>query len=129
LVAPAAWESEGAAFALVLHRCDDGTFNVAIVNWGHGLEWHPARLHPATGGVQRTPAIDLRGVPRERLTDSGFWFVLYRMLFIQHATPTGPSLLYDTLLPALVDQPTLAGVAGAAPSSLRWHDPPLSHDA
>jgi hypothetical protein len=37
--------------------------------------------------------------------------------------------LYDTLLPALVDQPTLAGVAGAAPSSLRWHDPPLSHDA
>jgi hypothetical protein len=129
LVAPAAWESEGAAFALVLHRCDDGTFNVAIVNWGHGLEWHPARLHPATGGVQRTPAIDLRGVPRERLTDSGFWFVMYRMLFIQHATPTGPSLLYDTLLPALVDQPTLAGVAGAAPSSLRWHDPPLSHDA
>ena len=100
LVVPAAWDVNSMAFVLVLHRTDEGSFNVAVCNWGQGIDRHPAKLNPATGGVQRTPAVDLRGVARERLVDTGFWFILYRMLFVKevrvsrqlhtprHLTPT-----------------------------------------
>ena len=83
LVVPAAWDVNSMAFVLVLHRTDEGSFNVAVCNWGQGIDRHPAKLNPATGGVQRTPAVDLRGVARERLVDTGFWFILYRMLFVK----------------------------------------------
>ena len=64
---------------------------------------------------------------RDRLIDSGFWFVLFRMLFLQGSTPRGPALLYDTLLPALTDMPALAH-ATTHEEQLRWHAPPLSGD-
>ena len=76
-----------------------------MCNWGPGIDRHPARLHAATGGAQRTPAVDLRGVARERLIDSGFWFMLFRTIYVPNATPRGPALLYDGLLPALTDMP------------------------
>ena len=128
LVVPAAWDRDGAAFLLVLHRSDEGSFNVAVCNWGPGIDRHPVRLHASTGGAQRTPCLDLRGVPRERLIDSGFWFVLFRMVFLPQAMPRGPPLLYDTLLPALTDMPALSHAATAHPDQLRWHAPPLSGD-
>ena len=73
LAVPMAWDTDESAFVLVLHRTDEGAFSVALCNWGPGIERHPARLHAATGGVQRTPAMDMRGVARERLIDTGFW--------------------------------------------------------
>ena len=129
LVVPAAWERDGPAFLLICHRYDEGHFNVAVCNWGPGIDRHPARLHPATGGTQRTPSLDLKGVERERLIDSGFWLLVFRMLYLPQSTPRGPALLYDGLLPALTDMPVLAQLAGPQPASqLRWHDPPLSGD-
>ena len=109
-------------------REDEGSFNVAVCNWGPGIDRHPARLHAATGSAQRTPAIDLRCVPRERIIDSSFWFVLLRMIFLPASAPRGPPLLYDTLLPALTDMPALSHAATRPTDELRWHDPPLSGD-
>ena len=115
-------------YLLIISQFHPLLIDVALCNWVQGIDRHPARLHAATGGVQRTPAVDLRAVPRERLIDTGFWFVLYRMAFLTQSQPRGPALLYDTLLPALTDMPVLSHAAAAPPMALRWRDPPLSGD-
>jgi len=67
-------------------------------------------------------------VPRERLADSGFWFLLYRPMYAPK--PSGSpaeaaAQVYGTLLPALNDQPIMAAVNEA---TVRWRAPPLGAD-
>ena len=67
-------------------------------------------------------------VPRERLADSGFWFLLYRQMYAAKPS-TSPAeaaaQVYGTLLPALNDQPLMAAVNA---TTLRWRAPPLGAD-
>ena len=121
----------GGAYLLVLQRADEKYFSVTLVNTGLGLEYHPCRADPRTGLLQRNLGVVLRKVPRERLADSGFWFLLYRRVFapregMPKSAGEAPAHVYGTLLPALNDQPLMAGVDAA---TLRWRAPPLGADA
>jgi len=111
LVCPAAHTPNGdTAFLLVLRRDDERTFSVSACATGAAcLRRHPCRRNPASGHLEYSTSLTVRGVPRERLADSSFWFLLFRQPY--GATTSANSsngetaLLYDVLLPALNDTP------------------------
>ena len=94
-----------AAFLLVLRRDTERLCSLTVCNTGAGLEWHPSRIDAADGSALRNATLRLSEVPRDRLTDSAFWYLLYRELFAPKAASAdpgtrGPGCLYGRLLPA-----------------------------
>ena len=128
LVVPAAHAPSGdSSFLLVLRRDDDSTFSVSVAaSGGAPLRRHPARRNSASGQLEYATSLVVRGVPRDRLADSAFWFLLLRQPY-GSPLPAGHadgSLLYEVLLPALSDTPLSASAAEAG--GLWWGAQPLS---
>ena len=120
-----------AAFLLVLRRDTERLCSLTVCNTGAGLEWHPSRIDAADGSALRNATLRLSEVPRDRLTDSAFWYLLYRELFAPKAASAdpgtrGPGCLYGRLLPALNTRPLAANLATAADA--KWSARPLGGD-
>ena len=128
LTIPLAWSAHARALLLVLHRTSEALFSVTVCNCGDGADRHPSRLDGASGGVERATSLPLLDVRMEQVTDSGFWFLVFRGLFVASAKNAGPATFYDQLLPALTARPVLAQVGPDNPY-VRWRTPPLSSDA
>ena len=88
---------------------------------------HPNSTPTPTPELDPQPAVASK-VPRERLADSGFWFLLYRQMYAAKPSSSpaeAAAQVYGTLLPALNDQPLMAAVNA---TTLRWRAPPLGAD-
>eukprot|EP01047_Picozoa_sp_COSAG01_P124736 COSAG01_NODE_53745_length_337_cov_0.478992_1_plen_112_part_11 len=63
-------------------------------------------------------------VPAARVTDTVFWFMIYRMM-VYPSPDHGPKVFYERLLPYLNSKPLMANVdADTTP----WRCPPLGND-
>lgn len=133
----------------VLHCDSFEEFTLAICSTGDGLEYHPARLDPATGATQYNSPLLLRKIPAHKIRDGSVWFVLLRAALFPDAKYTS-ALLYQTVYPFLNSRPILANLssveaAGGAPPSpppslqqagrppvppipARWLTPPATGD-
>lgn len=63
-----------------------------------GFDYHNARLDEETGKMKRNICLSLDDIPVWRLSDSSFWFMLFRMK-IWSSTKHTCKFLYETLLP------------------------------
>lgn len=83
IILPGGWinETEGDGVLIyVLERKDATTFSFSVINTGGpGLvEYHPVNANSATD-VKYKLALVVDNVPAEKVNDSAFWFLLYRM--------------------------------------------------
>lgn len=90
-----------------------GTCRLTVVNTGEGIDYHAATYVGESAEPGRDPpqvrhsfTFSLDNIPLVRLTDSAFWFALFRGLVFPHEQ-NGPQLLYETLLPYLNDRPLM----------------------
>jgi hypothetical protein len=54
----------------------------------------PVRVDPATGRMTYSHSIRLTGVPARKISDSSFWFLLFRPLVYRSQKQDGPTFLY-----------------------------------
>lgn len=127
LVAPAGWStgSGGHVMLLILTRSltQLDKYSFAIVNTGEGLEYHAAHADPVTAEIKRNLAFVLHDVPAIRVTDTIFWFMIYRMM-VYPDEANGPQIFYERLLPFLNSKPLMANVDETTP----WRQPPHGND-
>ncbi|KAL1524752.1 hypothetical protein AB1Y20_019635 [Prymnesium parvum] len=123
LLLPAGWKTEDNSWYFVTITVEPEvvatpnqpcrSFRVAISNaGGEGMEWHGATAKD-TPKIKHRGTIVLPGVRGERLRDEGFWTMLYGMSGHMpgdsgRRAQMGPTLLYETLLPWLVEAPMSA---------------------
>ena len=114
------------ALLLVLRRVSEAAFSLAVFNFGEGLGYHAVRPEAREAAVQDAYNMPLvvEDIPRERLTDSSFWFFLYKMLVFP-SNNNGPRALYNVLLPYLNHKPLGANVR---PDTDHWAPAPFGGD-
>ena len=119
-----------AAFLLVLRRDTERLCSLTVCNTGAGLEWHPSRIDAADGSALRNATLRLSEVPRDRLTDSAFWYLLYRELFAPKAASADRARAAPAAstagCAALNTRPLAANLATAADA--KWSARPLGGD-
>ena len=111
LMLPGGWrtsDKEGHALMYVLLR-ESSSFTFAVSNTGDGLDYHPARSEVNPPKLKRALSIVCDKIPVQRLSDSSFWFMLFRPMVYPHETNTG-SYIYEILLPYLNQRPVISSV-------------------
>lgn len=91
------------------------------------LEYHPAKVDPATGSLSHATPLLLRDIPSVRLCDGAFW---YLALLVEHKDLAHASALYERLLPALNGRPLLSNWSNEAladPNPAGLRAPATSH--
>ena len=76
--------------------------------------YHAAHADPLTAEIKRNLAFVLHDVPAMRVTDTCFWFMIYRMM-VYPDEANGPKLFYERLLPYLNSKPLMANIDEATP--------------
>lgn len=102
----------------VLVRKGD-SFSFVVCNTGHpkqgptseprwdGLDFHPSQLDVGSGKVKFNVGMSVVGIPRYKLLDSSFWFMLLKCKIYPNPKHTA-HFIYATLLPYLNSQPLYA---------------------
>jgi len=109
----------------VLHCDSFEEFTLAICSTGDGLEYHPARIDPATGATQYNSPLLLRKIPAHKIRDGSVWFVLLRAALFPDAKYTS-ALLYQTVYPFLNNRPILANLSSVEATGGAQPSPPPS---
>ena len=65
----------------------------------------PVRVDPATGRMTYSHSIRLTGVPARKISDSSFWFLLFRPLVYRSQKQDGPTFLYVNIRRAVFGVP------------------------
>jgi hypothetical protein len=101
MLLPGGWSSERGpdqTLIYILERKGD-SFSFGICNTGGpGLEYHPI-TGEATVDIRYKMALVIDDIPAYRVTDSAFWYILYRMQV--YPGPHQAQFIYETLLPWL----------------------------
>ena len=66
------------------------------------------RINPFTHKMERASPLILKHVPKERINDGSFWFLLYRPLFKTVSNPQ--EIIYEKLLPFLNSKPLMSNL-------------------
>eukprot|EP00937_MAST-01D_sp_MAST-1D-sp2_P002013 g2013.t1 len=118
-ILPGGWSSEGDAnhthmcVYILQRRSDDRSMcRFAVCNTGDGDTFHPARVDIGNGKIRRMLSLEFDDVPFERVRDSSFWFMVYRLL-VYPSPSHGPRVLYEALLPHLSLRPVVANARHA----------------
>ena len=94
----------------VLKNQGDSTWSFTVCNLGpEGLEYHPSSIDEDSGREMKQLALTIWNIPSDRILDSSFWTLLFRMQIYPHRR-NGPQLLYEHLLPALNSRPLLSNM-------------------
>jgi hypothetical protein len=112
LVLPGGWQQpEHTHLCLyVVRNCGDGMFSFTVINTGQdGLEYHPSSFDSETGRQLKQLAMTIWNIPANRLMDTTFWAVLFRMQ-VYPSKKNNAHFLYTKLLPALNSQPLLSNL-------------------
>ncbi len=119
-------------------KSSDRNFRLGVVNTSKqcGLDYHKCTYQgvpsePGSPGqdppyIQHQFTLVFDDIVPERVLDSAFWFLLFRM----HVFPSNsytPRLLYEQLLPGLNSKPLAANRVGADPAVI-WSASPLGGD-
>jgi hypothetical protein len=97
----------------VLER-KESTFSFTVVNTGDGLNYHIVSATAEPPILQYRPTITLDDIPIGRLSDSTFWYMLFKLQTWPSQLHT-PKFLYETLLPYLNNKPVLCNLDAKDP--------------
>ena len=112
LVLPGGWQQTDYTHLClyVVRNCGDGKFSFTVINTGtDGLEYHPSSFDSETGRQLKQLAMTIWNIPAQRLMDSTFWTLLFRMQ-VYPSKKNNAHFLYTKLLPALNSQPLLSNL-------------------
>ena len=119
-VAPASHRSHVVLIAISLRG---NKFTLSVINTGKagasstdGLNYHPTKFDETSGKIKRQVMLTIYDIPRFRLLDSSFWFMLLRLKALPGEGNTC-TFLYQTLLPYLNSTPLRANKCYTDPSS------------
>lgn len=125
LVLPGGWQQpEYTHLCLYIVRdCGDGMYSFTVLNTGKdGLEYHPSSFDSETGRQLKQLGMTIWNIPRQRLADSTFWTLLFRMQ-IYPSKRNNAHFLYTKLLPSLNSQPLLTNLDQGPHEFLEPPDP------
>ena len=88
----------------ILRNCGNDKFSFTVCNTGDGLEYHPSSFDPSSGLQLKQIAMTIWDIKSERILDSSFWVLLFRMQVYPNKN-NNACLLYEKLLPALNSRP------------------------
>jgi hypothetical protein len=111
-------DTSSSQFHMVMHVLvrKERTFSLTVVNVGgapwdasksDGLDYHPTVFDQVSGKVKRVVGVVIEEIPVPRLSDSSFWFMLFRMQ-LSRGQYSQSATLYETLLPHLNTRPLYA---------------------
>ena len=112
LVLPGGWQQPEYTYLClyVLRNCGGNKWSFTVCNTGKdGLQYHPASFDPETGKELKQLAMTVWDIPGDRILDSSFWTLLFRMQVYPSRKNTA-AFLYTKLLPALNSRPLLSNL-------------------
>jgi hypothetical protein len=107
IVLPGGWQGldgKGHVCLYILRYHGEEKFSFTVCNTGDGLQYHPSKLDPSSGLELKQIAMTIWDIPRDRLLDSSFWVLLFRMQ-VYPDKKNNAEFLYTKLLPALNSRP------------------------
>ena len=112
LVLPGGWQQPEYTYICLymLRNCGNNKWSFTVCNTGKdGLQYHPASFDPETGQELKQMAMTIWDIPGDRVMDSSFWTLLFRMQVYPSRKNTA-AFLYTKLLPALNSRPLLSNL-------------------
>lgn len=112
LVLPGGWQQPEYCNLLlyIVRNCGDNKWSFTVCNTSKdGLEYHPSSFDPESGRQLKQLAMTIWEIPAQRLLDSTFWILLFRMQVYPSRKNTA-EFLYTKLLPALNSRPLLSNL-------------------
>ena len=79
-ITPAGWTTNSSSHCVLMviqRRYNSWTF--ALCNTGDGLEYHPSRATLCPPKIKRNIAYVISGIHLDKLVDSSFWYMVYRL--------------------------------------------------
>lgn len=110
LVMPGGWQQPDSAHLClyILRNQDNSKYSFSVINTGpDGLEYHPSNFDGTTGRQTKQLCLTIWDIPAERVTDSTFWVLLFRMQ-VYPSKKNNASLLYTKLLTSLNSRPLMS---------------------
>ena len=112
LVLPGGWQQPEYTYLClyIVRNCGNNKWSFTICNTGRdGLQYHPASFDAETGRELKQLAMTIWDIPGERLMDSTFWTLLFR-LQVYPSRKNNAAFVYTKLLPALNSRPLLSNL-------------------
>ena len=112
LVLPGGWQQPDYCNLVlyIVRNCGDNKWSFTVCNTSKdGLEYHPSSFDPESGRQLKQLAMTIWEIPSQRLLDSTFWILLFRMQVYPSRKNTA-EFLYTKLLPALNSRPLLSNL-------------------
>ena len=112
LVLPGGWQQPDYTYIClyIIRNCGNNRWSFTVCNTGKdGLQYHPATFDPETGKELKQLAMTIWDIPAERVLDSTFWVLLFRMQ-VYPSKKNSAAFLYTKLLPALNSRPLLSNL-------------------
>lgn len=125
LVLPGGWQQPDYHHLClyIVRNCGNERFSFTVCNTGKdGLQYHPNTFDPETGRQLKQLALTVWNIPANRLKDSTFWTLLFRMQVYPSKANTA-IFLYEKLLPALNAQPLRSNLDQGPAEYLEMPDP------
>lgn len=107
IVLPGGWQQPDGVSHVCLYivrNCGGDKFSFTVCNTGDGLEYHPSSFDQSSGLQLKQIAMTIWDIPSDRLMDSSFWVLLFRMQVYPNKR-NNAGFLYEKLLPALNSRP------------------------
>jgi hypothetical protein len=112
LVLPGGWQQPEYTYLClyIIRNCGNGRWCFTVCNTGRdGLQYHPASFDPETGRELKQLAMTVWDIPKDRILDSTFWTLLFRMQ-VYPSRKNCAAFLYTKLLPSLNSRPLLSNL-------------------
>ena len=110
----------------ILRNQGNGMWSFTVCNTGpEGLEYHPSSIDENSGREMKQLALNIWDIPSERILDSTFWTLVFRMQIYPHKR-NGPKIFYEHLLPSLNSRPLLSNMTSEAVEFLEIPDDPTN---
>jgi hypothetical protein len=112
LVLPGGWQQPEYCNLMlyIVRNCGDSRWSFTVCNTSKdGLEYHPSSFDPESGRQLKQLAMTIWEIPSQRLLDSTFWILLFRMQVYPSRKNTA-EFFYTKLLPALNSRPLLSNL-------------------
>mmetsp|Transcript_14755 Transcript_14755/g.40767 ORF Transcript_14755/g.40767 Transcript_14755/m.40767 type:complete len:3812 (+) Transcript_14755:277-11712(+) len=112
LVLPGGWQQPEYTYLClyIVRNLGNNKWSFTICNTGRdGLQYHPATFDAETGRELKQLSMTIWDIPGERLMDSTFWTLLFR-LQVYPSRKNNAAFVYTKLLPALNSRPLLSNL-------------------
>lgn len=125
LVLPGGWQQPEYTYLClyIIRNCGNNRWSFTVCNVGKdGIQYHPSTFDPETGKDLKQLAMTIWDIPANRILDSTFWTLLFRMQ-VYPSRKNNAAFLYTKLLPALNSRPLLSNLDQGPAEYLEVPDP------